>query len=522
MEKFNTVARGILYDQLINRIRLKKEIEDKYFEILKDETVQELAHQTIPIIESLLNRTFKRLPIIKVMESRDIFEFLYKNSQRDTLNKIQHESTLSFKQKKKLLNDYHYLDISNMKTAKSSLNLPFFFFESLNTIVVNRQLAIQSIFERSSPLGSNKLSTNDFLNYLIISLGHELVHVLQSQYSSVISSLGIYQNDFTISQLSLLEGHATFFEEKLGEALGISPIHFNFIKDGCLIENQMTSTRNNFLVKSIYLAGKDFVEYFYNLGGVERVWKLFDSPPQTYSEILDPQNYTRFRLPHKSDFNSLHLSEFLYSRFHMIPKMRHISVNQVWEKFHLYDQNFNKEVLKHIKSAQTINIQSEKGLFVITIYIPKGPNDLTEFSKKIDATKTNFSLSNKVDLYVKEKYNIEGQDLEIKYVIFSDGQQYSNTQFKLKNALIEVEMKDGNPSQLRTFLESSHLFSKEYDIFKISAFHSLNFKELNVKLKKMILSLKLWTELFFVNLKFDIENLNRKCSSLFKKKTNFR
>ena len=88
-----------------------------------------------------------------------------------------------------------------------------------------------------------------------------------------------------------VEGHAEFFADKIAADL-LPGFEFKRMKPGFFRKLKwriigLEKLRNN------YVVGPVFIEYLYNKGGVDLANSVFEKPPKTMAEVLDPELYLK-------------------------------------------------------------------------------------------------------------------------------------------------------------------------------------------------------------------------------------
>jgi len=131
-------------------------------------------------------------------------------------------------------------------------------------------------------------------------VAHELSHALQDQHMS----LAALQDNANSVEKSLalsatMEGFAMFMQERVAAEMKLddaarelgSSISTGAIKGiDPALEANLTRARG--MVQGIYMSGRDFINWQYEHGGIERVWQVLAAPPIKTSMIFRPETYS--------------------------------------------------------------------------------------------------------------------------------------------------------------------------------------------------------------------------------------
>jgi Zn-dependent peptidase ImmA (M78 family) len=124
----------------------------------------------------------------------------------------------------------------------------------------------------------------------MVTLAHELIHVLQDQYYDTTSMLETSNDDEYIALTSLMEGDATYFESYYLYGMGDNAIADYFMYYNKLPEIQVKPIVSD-LVMFPYLQGFKFISKIVADNGIEYLEKVYMDPPQTTEQVMHPQKY---------------------------------------------------------------------------------------------------------------------------------------------------------------------------------------------------------------------------------------
>lgn len=131
---------------------------------------------------------------------------------------------------------------------------------------------------------------------------HELVHVLQDETVGFTKIQEHQNSEEMMAYSAVLEGQANWATEKVGAVLGLDKGILdmtklfsggNFSSKDQLIE--LLQAKEIAETEGIYVRGRDFVQYHFEQGGIEKVWQVLLEPPVHYSMILQPETYSSTR-----------------------------------------------------------------------------------------------------------------------------------------------------------------------------------------------------------------------------------
>lgn len=132
-----------------------------------------------------------------------------------------------------------------------------------------------------------------------ILIAHELTHALQDQQIELKQKFDeIYSAEELEAFNATIEGHAVFIQDLVGKKMQLDEALFETsrmlaagqltFKESMLeIQQKMAEAR----YENIYLGGRNFVEYHYNIGGSRKVWDILAAPPADSAMILEPGTY---------------------------------------------------------------------------------------------------------------------------------------------------------------------------------------------------------------------------------------
>jgi hypothetical protein len=135
-----------------------------------------------------------------------------------------------------------------------------------------------------------------FMRDLIeVIMSHELTHYVQdSKYNFGERFRTLRSKEETKAWMMLIEGHASWVQERVAEALGLDESAQRFAQQMLAKHQQDSRVESEGLFEANirgYVQGKVFVEAVYEKGGIKAVQRLFDNPPKSSRLIEDPDLY---------------------------------------------------------------------------------------------------------------------------------------------------------------------------------------------------------------------------------------
>lgn len=139
-------------------------------------------------------------------------------------------------------------------------------------------------------LGVERHYTRDLIEVI---MAHELTHAVQdSRYNIFDKLMNFKSKDERAAWVMLVEGHATWVQERVAADLGLAESAQRFAAQMLKKHKQVTANHREEIAEDNvrgYLDGKKFVEAVYAKGGIKAVQDLFEKPPTSPGEIEDPE-----------------------------------------------------------------------------------------------------------------------------------------------------------------------------------------------------------------------------------------
>lgn len=131
-------------------------------------------------------------------------------------------------------------------------------------------------------------------------IAHELVHALQDQETELAERFNTFRSvDRTMAFSAMMEGHAVFVAQRVGEELGLSEEQLEActrLLSGAVSFGEpvldMIGRVAQAQFEQIYMGGERFCAYHHAEGGDERLWEILDAPPTATSMIAHPETYS--------------------------------------------------------------------------------------------------------------------------------------------------------------------------------------------------------------------------------------
>jgi hypothetical protein len=142
-------------------------------------------------------------------------------------------------------------------------------------------------------LGVEQRFTRDLIEVV---LAHELTHYVQdSKFKITDRALLMSSKDERTAWTMLVEGHATWVQERVAAELGLSEAATRFSSQMMERHRTLAAMRNEDEPANVrgYLQGKKFIEAIFAKGGLSAVQKLFVDPPKSPRLIENPTEYLK-------------------------------------------------------------------------------------------------------------------------------------------------------------------------------------------------------------------------------------
>jgi hypothetical protein len=135
-----------------------------------------------------------------------------------------------------------------------------------------------------------------FMRDLIeVIMAHELTHCVQDTKIKIADRLKLARSkEEWTAWMMLIEGHATWVQERVAEELGLNESAQSFATQMMNKHQQVSTGRSEGMLEANirgYIKGKVFVEAVHKKGGLKAVQRLFEKPPTSTRLIEDPDLY---------------------------------------------------------------------------------------------------------------------------------------------------------------------------------------------------------------------------------------
>lgn len=243
------------------------------------EQARAYVRETAPLVEKIAGRTFKRIPEVKLVTAEQIEPVLaYEVAPRLRM----YEGGLGTEG---LVHSTAHL-LASALLGKYGTERKILYIVPDNMDAVVRHGRIERKYMQS-------------LIELVVA--HELTHALQDQELNLARMLRLPKSEEeAIATGATVEGHATFVQDRVADALGLGDAQKAYARSITLGAFASTGdptgnlgTRQvNKLVEQVYLKGRDFVAWHDGRGGMEAVWRILAHPPKSTAQILNPETYS--------------------------------------------------------------------------------------------------------------------------------------------------------------------------------------------------------------------------------------
>ncbi|OGV59648.1 MAG: hypothetical protein A2283_07880 [Lentisphaerae bacterium RIFOXYA12_FULL_48_11] len=308
----------------------------------------DMVSELMPLIEDIAGKTFIKPPEIRLINTDKIDELMIReeNCEKTTNNILE-----SKKSENKMMSKFILAIYSKC--------------EHVLYLMPQRIPVVTRLFGFDEKYGRDIAKMN---------IAHELTHALQDQHINFLTFFEkMNRSEETHAFLSMIEGHATFIEKKIGQLLGIE----KKIIDAFPLVNHMEGNpkkaafgshelTDKFIkslppIQMIYSAGEKFIHYHYNKGGNDKIWYILNNPPVdtlmiTEPEIYSAKSYDRLNysdiLNDIYDFHSVvgfHKSDFIYRN----DSFSRFDLSQFWEILNIEDKDL---IISKIHNLQNLTI----------------------------------------------------------------------------------------------------------------------------------------------------------------------
>lgn len=137
-----------------------------------------------------------------------------------------------------------------------------------------------------------------FMRDLIeVIMAHELTHYVQDTKHKIAERIqGAHSKDEATAWLMLIEGHASWVQERVAEELGLDESAQSFARQMMNKHQQISGSGSEGMFEANmrgYIQGKIFVEAVHEKGGIKAVQRLFEQPPRSPRLIDDPDLFLK-------------------------------------------------------------------------------------------------------------------------------------------------------------------------------------------------------------------------------------
>ncbi len=246
-----------------------------------EEEARQYLEEVLPLVEKSAHRKFKVKPNLRVAGREEVARSL---AQDILVQLTKLNPQLSFEQAKEIAD--------GQSKAMAPFLLGKYGFVDKTLYILPRNVP---------PLIKLARIPGSMVSALVkVVLSHELTHALQDQHIDLGLTLStITSQDRSLAFNATIEGHAVFIQDSVGTALVLDKeiIEFSrmFVAGEVTGKESLEELRQKIhasQMEMVYLGGKSFIDFIYNQGGHERIWKVLQNPPAKVSMILQPDTYS--------------------------------------------------------------------------------------------------------------------------------------------------------------------------------------------------------------------------------------
>jgi hypothetical protein len=258
------------------------------------EDVQEYAKQLIPLVEETAGRKFKQTPDVRLGDREEVADALARDfvPQLKNMNPGIDEGDLK--------------EVAeNEARAMAMVLLGKYALEDRVVYLMPRN--VDPLFK----LG--KVDRKHVKPILQLVIAHELTHALQFEDEKLVER---FRSVRTMEQMQALnatiEGHAVLIQDMVGGKLGLDDSVLELSRlmaaGSMKLDDPGLNLLNNLIAaqyEQIYMSGRKFMEYHFEKGGNEALWKILAAPPVKTSMISKPETYAADFAGPKIDYAKL-------------------------------------------------------------------------------------------------------------------------------------------------------------------------------------------------------------------------
>ncbi len=254
-------------------VRLAAKLTQKFEPVCTEAQAKAYVAELLPLVESAAGRKFKKTPYVKLISQHEMLDVI-------TRGLLQRDKNVAY--------------VSALKEAKEQSESLLGWFDRKTRMIY---IVPENITWNMVAAKVDRIQAKAFAK---LTIAHEMTHALQDQNIDVAKIERLCKTtDQEAAVWASFEGHATFIQDKVAEALKLEDSEKEFMRIyGTIPEWVDPAVRDEketqvCLISEAYLNGKDFVAWVFAHGGSERVWEVLKAPPSRTSMIFHPETYLR-------------------------------------------------------------------------------------------------------------------------------------------------------------------------------------------------------------------------------------
>ena len=243
--------------------------------------IENIIIELSPIMERVAGKKIQKFPEIRIVDKDRV-----KNAYIEDLT-----SQLKWAMPERNESQIHEIAESKASKICSYMLCKYGYLDNVLYIVPGNINAL---------IRSNEIKERSFKPILTLLIAHELTHALQNQEIDIVEKFKSLDSIEKLEALNaVLEGHALFIQENISQYLEsndtklqsreIKTPKYENIEDQNM---ELNKKIEDVWLKEIYERGKKFIEFYYQEGGTEKVWKILSQPPTNTSMLFNPETYT--------------------------------------------------------------------------------------------------------------------------------------------------------------------------------------------------------------------------------------
>jgi hypothetical protein len=253
-----------------------------------------IAMELIPVIEKVAGKKFKKNPVIKLLDGKEIKNILIREADI------------------KMLNNSNKLIEERNKILPHITSMYFGLYGS-------RDQTVYLLPKRIEPICKILNLDKEYgIKIVKVLIAHELTHALQDQYLNLWDQRNNLPGKEELDAYSAaIEGHAVFVAKEVGRQIGLKADIINLfplvksIKQKFHTQHRIQQMKAfQSPLKNIYSLGEIFINYHHSKEGNKLIWQILSNPPVNVTMILNPELYSS--QPY-SYVNYKHILENLYN-----------------------------------------------------------------------------------------------------------------------------------------------------------------------------------------------------------------